>query len=179
MGGPFISWDNLSVKSAPFYPSIKYMNLVKVKHSAVLGLLCHFCVLFWNSLHLNRKNTNPLRVLASAVLKHLTFLLQSPLFYWDKYRFTRHVTSSKRHSIYTLPCLVTKLCPTLCDPMDCSPQGSSVHGISQERTLEWVAVSFSRGSSWPRDWAMSPAWQVDSSPLSHWGSQIYLLKAFW
>ena len=46
MGDPFISWDNLSVKSAPFYPSIKYMNLVKVKHSAVLGLLCHFCVLF-------------------------------------------------------------------------------------------------------------------------------------
>ena len=40
---------------------------------------------------------------------------------------------------------------TLCDPMDCSPPGSSVHGISQARTLEWVAVSFSRGSSQPRD----------------------------
>ena len=42
-------------------------------------------------------------------------------------------------------------CPTLCDPMDCSPPGSSVHGISQARKLEWIAVSFSRGSSWPRD----------------------------
>ena len=38
-------------------------------------------------------------------------------------------------------------CPTLCDPMDCSLPGSSVHGILQERILEWVAISFSRGSS--------------------------------
>ena len=42
--------------------------------------------------------------------------------------------------------LVTKLCPTLCDPMDCSPVGSSVHGILQARILEWVAITFSRGS---------------------------------
>ena len=44
-------------------------------------------------------------------------------------------------------CLVTKLCLTLCDPMDCSPPGSSVHGILQARILEWVAIPFSRGSS--------------------------------
>ena len=42
-------------------------------------------------------------------------------------------------------------CPTLCDPMDCSPPGSSVHGIFQARILEWVAISFSRVSSQPRD----------------------------
>ena len=42
-------------------------------------------------------------------------------------------------------------CPTLCDPVDCSPPGSSVHGTLQARILEWVAVSFSRGSSPPRD----------------------------
>ena len=42
-------------------------------------------------------------------------------------------------------------CPILCDPMDCSPPGSSVHGSLQARILEVVAVSFSRGSSWPRD----------------------------
>ena len=40
---------------------------------------------------------------------------------------------------------VAQSCPTLCDPMDCSPPGSSVHGILQARTLEWVAISFSRG----------------------------------
>ena len=47
--------------------------------------------------------------------------------------------------------LVTQLCPTLCDPMGCSLPGSSVHGILQARILEWVASSFSRGSSPPRD----------------------------
>ena len=47
--------------------------------------------------------------------------------------------------------LVTRSCPTLCDPRDCSPPGSSVHGIFQARILEWVAISFSRGFSRPRD----------------------------
>ena len=47
--------------------------------------------------------------------------------------------------------LVAQSCPNLCDPMDCSPPVSSVHGILQARVLEWVAVSFSRGSSQPRD----------------------------
>ena len=42
-------------------------------------------------------------------------------------------------------------CPTLCDPMNCSPSGSSVHEISQARLLEWVVISLSRGSSWPSD----------------------------
>ena len=41
--------------------------------------------------------------------------------------------------------------PILCDPMHCSPPGSSIHGILQARVLEWVAISFSRGSSRPRD----------------------------
>ena len=51
-------------------------------------------------------------------------------------------------------CLCARLlqsCLTLCDPMDCSPPGSSIHGILQARILEWVAMPFSRGSSWPRD----------------------------
>ena len=43
-------------------------------------------------------------------------------------------------------------CSTLCHPMDCSPPFSSVHGISQARTLEWIAISFSRGSSRPSGW---------------------------
>ena len=48
-------------------------------------------------------------------------------------------------------CLVTKSCLTLCHPMDICPPGSSVHWIFQARILEWVAVSFFRGSSWTRD----------------------------
>ena len=50
--------------------------------------------------------------------------------------------------VYTL---VMHTCPTLCDPMDCSSPGSSVHGILQARIMEWVAMPSSRGSSRPRD----------------------------
>ena len=46
----------------------------------------------------------------------------------------------------------TQSCPTLCDPMDCSSPGSSVHGIFQARILEWVAISSFWGSSQPSDW---------------------------
>ena len=48
-------------------------------------------------------------------------------------------------------CLIAKLCLTLCDPKDCSLPGSSVHEIFQARILEWIAISFSRRSSKPRD----------------------------
>ena len=60
-------------------------------------------------------------------------------------------------------------CPTLCDPRDCSPPASSVHGILQARILEWVAVPSSRGSSHPGDQTrvsyISWHWQADSLPL--------------
>ena len=48
-------------------------------------------------------------------------------------------------------CLVAWSCPTLCNPMDPSPPGSSVHGMFQARILEWVAISYSRVSAQPRD----------------------------
>ena len=57
---------------------------------------------------------------------------------------------------------VTQSCPTLCDPMDCSPPGSSVHEVLQARILEWVAISFFRGSSQPRERTRSPALQADA-----------------
>ena len=47
---------------------------------------------------------------------------------------------------------VAQSCPTLCNLVDCSLPGSSLHGILQARVLEWVAISFSKGSSRPRDW---------------------------
>ena len=54
-------------------------------------------------------------------------------------------------------CSGAQSCPTLCSLMDCSPPGSPVCAISQARIQEWVAISFSRGSSWPRDKPVSPA----------------------
>ena len=53
-------------------------------------------------------------------------------------------------TLASLACLCAQSCLTLCNPVDCSPPGSSVHGISQARILEWVAISSSRGSSQPR-----------------------------
>ena len=78
--------------------------------------------------------------------------------------------------------LAAKLCRTLFDPMDCSPPGSSVHGILQARILNWVAIPFSRGSSWSRDqthvsciagrfftiWANREAHHDSSSPQICW-----------
>ena len=63
-----------------------------------------------------------------------------------------------------------------CCTMDCSLLSSSVHGISQARVLELVAISFSRGSSWPRARIpISCAWQTDSLLLSHWESPRVLI----
>ena len=67
-------------------------------------------------------------------------------------------------------CLVAKLCLTLSDPMDGSPPGSSVHGFSQARILEWVATSFSREFPDPEIEPASPALQEDSLLLSYVGS---------
>ena len=69
--------------------------------------------------------------------------------------------------------LVTQLCPTLFDRMDYSPLGSSVRGILQARIQEWVAVSFSRGSSQPRDQTRSPALQADSLLFESPGNNAY------
>ena len=66
-------------------------------------------------------------------------------------------------------CLFAKFSLTLCDPMDCNPPGSSVHGISQARILEWVALSSARGSSWSRNqtYITYLALQVDYLPLNY------------
>ena len=64
---------------------------------------------------------------------------------------SRALTPSAKSLFITHACSVTESCPTLCDTMDVSPPGSSVHGLSQARILEWVAISSSSGSFPPRD----------------------------
>ena len=62
-------------------------------------------------------------------------------------------------------------CQTLCDPMDCSPPSSPVHEDSQARALEWVAMTSSRGSSWPRDWTwVSYGSCTAGCILCYWGN---------
>ena len=67
-------------------------------------------------------------------------------------------------------CSVAQSCPNLCNPMDCNPPGSSVHGIFEARILEWVAMASSRGCSQPRDqthtsWSSCTGRQILSLPL--------------
>ena len=72
--------------------------------------------------------------------------------------------------------LVAQSCPTLCNPMYCSPPVSSIYGILQARILEWVAISFSRGSSWPRDQTqVSCTGRQILYCLSHQGSPLLLI----
>ena len=63
-------------------------------------------------------------------------------------------------------------CTTLCDPVDCSPPGSSVHGISQSRILEWVAMPSSRDRPDPRVELTSPAFQADYLPAKPRGKAV-------
>ena len=74
---------------------------------------------------------------------------------------------------------VTQSCPTLCDPVDCCQPGSSVRGIFQARILEWVAISFFRGSSQPRDrtWVSCMAGRFFYQ-LNHQGSPVSLSERF-
>ena len=72
-------------------------------------------------------------------------------------------TLNRSRATFKVKSEVAQLCPTLCDPVDCSPPGSSVHGILQARILEWVAISFSRGSlPDPGIEPRSPALQADT-----------------
>ena len=68
-------------------------------------------------------------------------------------------------------------CPTLCDPIDYSPPGSSIHWILQARILEWFAMPSSRGSSRPRDWTCVSYvylhWQAGSIPLAPPGKPLF------
>ena len=65
--------------------------------------------------------------------------------------------------------LIAQLCPTLCNPMECSPPGSSVHGIFWVRILKWFVISFYRGLPNPGIEPWSLALQADSLPSEPWG----------
>ena len=67
---------------------------------------------------------------------------------------------------------VSKSCPTRCDAVDYSPPGSSVHMIYQARILEWAVISLSGDLLDPGIKPTSPAWQVDSLPLSQQGRPV-------
>ena len=106
--------------------------------------------------------TKPYSLISCLHLRHLDFMV----FYLPGFQFPKHkgywALSFKRavgpwtsrksfKAVAVHACLVTQMCLTFCDPMDCSLPGSSVHGILQARILEWVAMPSSWGSSQPTD----------------------------
>ena len=71
---------------------------------------------------------------------------------------------------------VTQSCLTLCDPVDCSLPGSSIHGILQARVLEWVTISLSRGSSQPRDWTWVS--RIGGRSFNLWATREYTVAEY-
>ena len=88
----------------------------------------------------------PFSMLNQSVVPYMVLTVAS----WPVYRFLRRQVNGGIPTSLS-ESEVAQSCPTLWEPMDCSLPGSSVHGIFQARILEWVAIFFSRGSSWPRD----------------------------
>ena len=79
---------------------------------------------------------------------------QHTLLYEDLFSYLLYIISGKNTSHF-IGDIVTKSCPTLCYPMDCSRSGSFIHGIFQARIQVWVAISYPSRTSWPRDWTCS------------------------
>ena len=130
--------------------SIQYMSL-KQKHVTMLITTIYFQGLaFWEQ-STNKQNWEQ-REKAVRTGQHTARIKQSSL----HTMMTSSYYTSHQHNNIFIRIAVTVPSPShvqlFCNSMDCSPPGSSVDGISQARIQEWVAISFSRGLSWPRDW---------------------------
>ena len=112
-----------------------------------------------------RHSVLPLASLSDLLLAQW---ILSNLLLWDDWK------SSTYFSTWNSFVRVAQSSPTLCDPMDCSLPGSSVHGILQTRILEWVAISFSRGSSQPRD--QSQVSCIEGRCFNLWATREALLS---
>ena len=123
-----ISWFVFSKHSLCCYKLwISFQSPGKVDSDSFLFCFCQFIAAFWKDV-----------LLAPP---YSTVFTVSP----HKWLFMVNSVSTPDSRVCVL---VPQLCPTLCDPMDCGSPGSSVHGILKARILEWVALPFSRGSSW-------------------------------
>ena len=102
-------------------------------------------------------------------------------------RSVQHVIHSFIHILINWPYEAAQSCMTFCEPMDCNLPGSSVHGILQARVLEWVATSFSRGSSQPRDQTRVSCiagrcftvWAIREAYLNQLIQQIFIKHLLW
>ena len=98
----------------------------------------------------------------------LWFVIALSFFHIQRFKFFSHSDLKLKSIDHFLVVIVQGLSYIwlFCNPVDCSPPGFSILGISQARILEWVAISFSRGSSWPRDWTWVSC--IGRWNLYHW-----------
>ena len=98
----------------------------------------------------------------------LWFVIALSFFHLQRFKFFSHSDLKLKSIDHFLVVIVQGLSYIWlsCNPVDCSPPGFSILGISQARILEWVAISFSRGSSWPRDWTWVSC--IGGWNLYHW-----------
>ena len=138
----------------------KYTNVLRPLGMFLCVLSGVYCLLnttvILNSCQYRRKcSLTSLSVYGSIKKKTLNLLMEKNITFYKTlvYNHCHHYWPFmwRYFNIWVTMCLVAQSCPTLCDSMDCSPLGTSVHGILQGRTLEWVAMPFSKGSSQPRD----------------------------
>ena len=115
------------------------MTFFHLLNCYVFSLVC-----LWGNLAVNHSSCFGSQVPCTAPC--LSYLLQ--LYVW---KLLSHIWLFVTLRTIQWVSEIAQSCPTLCNPMDCSPPGSSIHGILQARILRWVAISFSRGSSLPRD----------------------------
>ena len=113
-----------------------------------------------DKIEMTEKEVSDLEYRAIEIIQHLKYTCKY-IFYWKK---MDRVSWS-----CVCVCSVAQSCPTLCSPMDCSSSGSSVHGILQARTLEWVTISSSSRYSWPRDWTCVSC--IGKWILYHWATR--------
>ena len=113
-------------------------------------------------------------MILSIGLKWLTVPLQPALVYasWRPYLLSPSSIPLKSHAFVSTCMLSHSVVSYSLTPWTCSPPGSSCHGISKARILEWVAISFSRGSFWPRD-------QTRISCVSCIAGRVFTRWAFW
>ena len=146
---------NLQMPSSPYFPKLitqlcpsrsqlqhpppsNHIPILSHGHTMTTGTK----VLTPNSLSFYLKASSSMRLCMSEQFK--LGLLFSPIYLCHFVFYIPVILCVRVKSLWS--------CPPLCDSMDCSLQGSTVHGISQARILEWVATPFSRGSSRLRNW---------------------------
>ena len=129
------------------YCSLQHRTLLPSPVTSTTG--CCFCFGFISSFFLELLlQWSPVAYWAPTNLGSSSFSVLSFCFFMLFMGFSRQQYRKVKESESE----VSQSCPTLCDPMDCSLPGSSIHGIFQARILEWVTISFSRRSSQLRDW---------------------------